>query len=160
MFSYEGGVGVAFLFWIYSAISLLIAINSRLESNLKKIGQRLSWLTQSPKSMEPEDLKRSIISRVFKYLFVVGMGLPFIFLSWATVFFSVAFFLYSRMKDSGAPEYVRTFRWKMRNIDMSFDEILKELMKVEGRDPATFEQYRQEQLDRLVEIGLRRPVID
>ena len=51
--------------------------------------------------------------------------------------------MFWRVKDSGAPQVVREFRWKMRNADLTFDQMMKELMKVSDEDPATFDTFRE-----------------
>ena len=119
MFTYEVGVAIAFLLWAYNAVMLIVSVNSLLERNLNKIGQRLSWLTLMPKEMEPEDLKRSTLAKVLKYLFIVGIGLPFVLTSWLYILLAVAGMLYRWSKDSGAPQAVREMRWKLRNLDLT-----------------------------------------
>ena len=81
MFDYETGIFFAFLLWLYNAVMIVISVNSRLERNLNRMGQRLSWFTLTPKPLERDDLSRSTTSKVLRYLLVVGIGLPFILLS-------------------------------------------------------------------------------
>lgn len=111
--------------------------------NLRRIGQRLSWLTLRPKPMEHDDLNRSTWPNIWKYLLVVGIGLPTVLLSWLNVAWYIGVFVFWRVKDSGAPQVVREFRWKMRNADLTFDQMMKELMKVSDEDPATFDTFRE-----------------
>lgn len=154
MFDYETGIFFAFLLWLYNAIMIVVSINSRLERNLNRIGQRLSWLTLMPKPLEPDDLSRSTTSKVLRYLLVVGIGLPFILLSWLNVALSVATILYRRAKDSGAPQTVREFRWKLRNTDLTFDQLVRESMKVTEEDSSKFEEFRASMINELEERGL------
>lgn len=154
MFDYETGIFVALLFWLYHAVMIVVSANSRLERNLNRMGQRLSWLTLTPKPMEPNDLSRSFIAKVFRYLLVVGIGLPFVLLSWVNVAIAVATILYRRTKDSGAPQAVRELRWKLRNTDLTFDQLVRESMKVTDEDPSKFEEFRASMINELEERGL------
>ncbi len=154
MFNYENGIFIALLFWLYNAVMIVVLANSRFEKNLNRMGQRLSWLTLTPQRLEPEDLSRSTISKVLRYLFLVGVGLPFVLLSWVNVAFAVAMILYRLAKDSGAPQAIREFRWKMRNTDMTFDQLIRESMKCAGEDISNFEEFRASIISDLQERGL------
>lgn len=154
MFSYEAGLAVSFLVWLASIISLLVSINSRLETNLNKIGQRLSWLTLTPTPMDLDDVKRSAFSKVMRFALIVGISLPLIFLSWLYVAMLAGIFVYRCTKDSGAPQVVREFRWKLKNAEMTFDQLVKEMMKVAETDPADFDKYRDNLVDELKGRGL------
>lgn len=133
---------------------MLVSINSRLERNLNKIGQRLSWITLTPKPMDAEDTNRSTLSKVMKFFLITSIGLPFILLSWLQVVMFIGTFAYKRIKDAGAPQIVREFRWKLRNIDMSFDQLAKELMKASEEDSANFETFRNDLVQELKDRGL------
>lgn len=154
MFDYETGIFFALLLWLYNAVMIVVSVNSRLERNLNRMGQRLSWFTLMPKPLEPEDLSRSTTSKVLRYLLVVGIGLPFVLLSWLNVALAIATILYRRAKDSGAPQAVREFRWKLRNTDLSFDQLVKESMKAAEEDPSKFEEFRASIVNELEERGL------
>lgn len=156
MFTYETGVFVAFLIWAYIAIFLIISINSTLENNLNKIGQRISWLTLTPKIMDSDD-KSTRLRSVLKYLLITGLGLPFILLSWLYVVWCAGCVFYSKVKDSGAPQTIKEYRWKMRNIEMSFDQIIKEMMKVAGEDLDDFDSYRLNWINDMKDRGLPTP---
>lgn len=158
MFTYENGVFVAFLIWAYIAIFLIISINSTLENNLNKVGQRISWLTLTPKTMDSDD-KSTRLRSVLKYLLITGLGLPFILLSWLYVVWCVGCVFYSKVKDSGAPQIIKEYRWKMRNIEMSFDQIIKEMMKVAGEDLDNFDSYRSNWINDMQDRGLPTPAI-
>ena len=154
MFDYETGIFVAFLLWLYNAVMVVVSVNSRLERNLNQMGQRLSWVTLTPKAMEPGDLSRSTTSKILKYLLVVGIGLPFVLLSWLNVGLAIATILYRRAKDSGAPQAVREFRWKLRNTDLTFDQLVRESMKAVEADLSKFEEFRAAMVTELEERGL------
>lgn len=154
MFSYENGLAIAFFLWLIGTIHMLVSINSKLQRNLNKIGQRLSWITLSPKPMEAEDLSRSTFSKTVKFIFIAGIGLVSVLLSWLYVAMFFGTFIYKRIKDAGAPQAVREFRWKLRNADLSFDQLAKELMKVLEHDPANFEKFREDLVQDLKNQGL------
>ena len=154
MFDYETGIFFAFLLWLYNAVMIVISVNSRLERNLNRMGQRLSWFTLTPKPLERDDLSRSTTSKVLRYLLVVGIGLPFILLSWLNVALAVATIIYRRAKDSGAPQAIREFRWKLRNTELTFDQLVRESMKVAEEDPSKFEEFRASMVNELEERGL------
>jgi hypothetical protein len=132
-----------------------VAINSRTNRNLQKIGQRLSWLTMTPKPMSAEEVSHSGLRKLMKFLLLYGTGLPFVLTSWLYVLYVVGLLIYRRSKDAGAPQAVREFRWKLRNTDMTFDQLVKELMKLSDRDPADFEQVKADLVRELHEQGLR-----
>lgn len=144
MFSYEGGIAIAFFLWLFSVINLLITINSRFERNLNKIGQRTSWGTLAPTELTLEDMRRSRLSKTLRFLLIYGIALISIFLSWLYVALVIAQIAYRKSKDAGAPVAIKEFRWKMKNTDMSFDQIVKEIMKISDQDPANFESFRND----------------
>jgi hypothetical protein len=154
MFSYESGLLISFLLWLYWAILLLVSINSTMERNLNRIGQRLSWVTLRPKPLEATDRTSSMFGKIMKFLLITGVGLPFVLLSWVYVALFIAQFIYNRSKDSGTPQVVREFRWRMRNADLTFDQILKELMKVQGEDLANFATFRENFIQELQGRGI------
>lgn len=153
MFSYESGVLVAFLLWLWSVVSALVLINSRMERNLNRIGQRLSWLTLTPKQMSAEEASRSAVRKIMKFVLIFGIGFPFILVSWLYVALAVGTLVYRKSKDAGAPQTVREFRWKLKNTEMTFDQLVKELMKVSDQDPSSFERVRSEMLREMKERG-------
>ena len=151
---YFTGVGVAALIWLYGLVTLVIAVNSCQERNLRKVGQRVSWLTRRPKQLSPDELNRPLWKGAVKFLLIGAVSLPFVLLSWVQVLLFVGTVLYEKSKDSGAPAAVREFRWKMRNIEMSFDDIIKESMKVAGTPADKFEEVRAATIEDLVGKGL------
>ena len=153
MFEYETGLLLAFVLWLANAIVIVTSVNSTLEQNLNRIGQRLSWVTLTPKTMDQDDVARSTLAKVFRYLIIVRAGLPFMFLSWLYVA-DVGLALYRRARDSGAPQVVRDFRWKMKKTNLSVDQIVRELMKVSEEDAANFEQFRTKLVAEMRDRGL------
>jgi hypothetical protein len=151
MFSYEFGIAVAFIVWIFSLVRLLVMINSQMEKNLNKIGLRLSWLTLAPKPMHMESRRRPFWKNVLKFLLITLVGAPFIFLSWVYVLFVLGAMFFVWEKNAGKPEVVRQYQWKMKNIDMTFDDIIRASMKASDTDPSKFEEVRQSILDEIAE---------
>lgn len=154
MFSYENGVILSALLYVYYLLNLLVSINSQLERNLNKVGERLGWLTLTIKPMRESDVKRTTVGSVGKFIFIVIWQGIFIFLSWVNVFIYIATVAYRISKDSGAPKEVKEFRWKLRNRDMTFDEIISETMKVKGIDESKFEEVKEEMVTGLRDMGL------
>ena len=156
MFSYEFGLVVALLLWLYYAVMLIVSINSQFERNLNRIGQRLSWSSMRPQPMDADDLNRSLGAKVFRYLLIVGFALPFVLTSWLYVLFYLATLIYLKAKDAGAPQLVKEYRWKLRNLDLSFDQLVKETMKVNGDSTEKFEEIRAYMESELRERGVYR----
>lgn len=142
---YETGVLVAFLIWLYRVGAAVIVLNSRMAANLRKVGMRVSMTTLSAKPMSDSDRKRSWVGSLARFLVVALIGLAGVFFSWLSVVTTVGFFLYAKSKDAGQPAAVREFRWKLRNLDMSFEQLAKEMYALNqaiGLTQPEFEQYR------------------
>lgn len=117
---YELGVLIAFVLWAYTTVMMVVNANSQLSRNLRKVGMRLSWLTADP---VPADVRAGTGWRVFAALVLVGFGLVSIVLSWVNVAWWVGMFIYRKSKDAGAPAPVKELRWKMRNVDLTAEQI-------------------------------------
>ncbi len=153
--SYEAGIGVALLLWLYGTVNTLISINSTLERNLNKIGQRLSWVTLSAKPMTHDDQSRSTISLVMRFVIMSLIGLASTLLSWLYVLLVVGSIVYAKSKDVGAPQTIKEYRWKLRNMDLSLDQLIRESMKIAGQSEDQFEQVKAELLQSMRDAGLR-----
>jgi hypothetical protein len=149
---YEIGCWFAFLIWIGSLVWLVISLNSQLERNLNKAGFRLSWLTLSPKPMDNNHCKRGFLRKLGKFSVTAIPGLIGIFFSWLYVSYFVGAVLYSRFKDAGAPETIKEFRWRMRNTDMTFDEVVEGLALV-SRSTTPIDQLKMDLRTEMVERG-------
>lgn len=125
MFDYETGLLLAFLLWLYNVITSIVVINSRFERNMNKIVQRFSWLTMTMKWMDADDLKRSALMKFVKFSFLQFLGLLFVLTSWLSVLSTIGQIIYRMSKDSGAPQKIKEFRWKMKNMDMTFDQVVR-----------------------------------
>lgn len=154
-FSYEDGVFVAFLFYIYSIIVLVVQLNSQMERNLNKVGIRRSWITRQPKPLEQEYIDRPFYRKILKFLFFTFFQLVSVLLSWLGVFLTVCMMAYAWSKDYGAPSEVRAFRWKLRNREMSFDNIVKEMEIMAGNDLSGLDKAIEEIKSEMRDRGLR-----
>lgn len=117
---YETGVFVAFLIWIYNTIMLIVNANSLLARNLSKVDMRLSWSTGQP---VPAGDRAGVGWRVISAAMLAVVGLVGILLSWVSVAWSAGALIYKRSKSSGMPAAVKELRWKLRNVDMSREQI-------------------------------------
>ena len=154
MFTYETGMLLAFMLWIFNSVMLVVQLNSRMENNLNRVGQRLSWLTMRPKMMASSDLKSSVLKKVLKYGFLASLGLIGIFFSWISVAVTAVSFAYKWSKDYGTPQNIKEFRWKLRNMDLSFDQMVQEMIKLDTEGHSTLEQYKEALQRDLVSRGL------
>lgn len=95
---------------MYFAIMLIVSLNSPLERNLNRVGQRFSWATLTPKDLEAKDQARSFLWKIGKYFLVVGLTLPLVLLSWANVIYVVCVVAHRLANQFGAPQAVRDYR--------------------------------------------------
>lgn len=145
MFSYENGLILALLMWLWGFIDVIIRTNSQMSRNLKKIGKKISWFDLSLKDITHNDMKISPIKKIaFFILWFVILPFPFIFTSWAYVFVFTFLFIYRVKKNFGMPQSYKEFQWKLKNIDMSFDEIIKEMMLATNQDMSKLEEVKEE----------------
>lgn len=151
---YETGIAIAFILWSVNMVVVIASVHSTFERNLNKIGMRLSWVDMTPKKMTTYDVNQSWILKLAKILSILGLGLAGVMLSWLTVVVQVGLFLYARMKDLGAPQAVKNYRWKMKNIDMSFDQIVVEIMKITDQAPESFNKVRDQIRQELAQRGV------
>ena len=154
MFNYENGLLISFFLYCYYIFNLIVTLNSLGEKNLNKVGERHSWLNLKIKLMDSSDLNRSLLNKIGKFLVVAIWQSLFIFLSWINVFIGVSYVIYGRYKDSDAPQAVKDFRWKLKNLDMTFDEIVLEIIKVKGLKIENFDDCKKELIDLLIQRQL------
>lgn len=126
---YEMGVLAAFLLWIYSLVMIVANANSQLARNLSKVGMRLSWLTAEP---VPAGDRSGAGWRVFSALAFTGLGLVGILLSWLTVVASIGMLIHRASKSNGMPQVVKELRWKLRNVEMTREQVLTEMAAVQS----------------------------
>jgi diacylglycerol kinase len=152
--TYESGLFIAFLLWIYGLVMTLVSINSQMEKNLNKIGVRLSWVNQNAKDMTYEDVDKPFWKSVLKFLLLAAFGFVLMFLSWIQVAMTAGMIVWKWHKDSGTPQVIKEFRWKMRNLDLTRDQVIEELAKTDGIAPENYETYKQTLLQQMRERGL------
>ena len=155
MFDYETGLLFAFLLWLYNVITSIIMINSRFERNMNKIGQRLSWLSMTMKPMDTDDEKRSALMSFLKFSFLQLIGLLFVLTSWLSVAMTLGQIIHRKSKDSGVPQNIKEFRWKMKNMDMTFDQVVKESFKLNEDPNTSYEDFKQAAINEMTERGLK-----
>lgn len=153
---YESGLLFAFLLWAYCVVTGLLRINSQFQRNLNRIGQRVSWTTGKVVLLDSDAYQKPMWHKIVKFLFLTCLGLAFVLLSWAYVAMMAFSILYQLSKDFGAPQLVKEFRWKMRNRNLSLDEIIREVMKVGGQVPSEFDEAKEAVLCELEERGFSR----
>lgn len=155
MFDYETGLLFAFLLWLYNVITSIVMINSRFERNMNKIGQRLSWLSMTMKPMDTDDEKRSALMSFLKFSFLQLIGLLFVLTSWLSVAMTLGQIIYRKSKDSGVPQNIKEFRWKMKNMDMMFDQVVRESFKLNEDPNTSYEDFKQAAINEMTERGLK-----
>lgn len=136
---YETGVLAAFCAWLFSLVATIVNANSRAAQNLAKLGMRFSIVSQEPKPIAGGG--NGFLTFV-KWVAVFGCGLCLIVFSWLYVAMVVGTLIYQKSKQSGMPQVVREFRWKLRNVDMPRDQLILEFMKVSGTPAEQFEEVK------------------
>ena len=144
MFDYVTGVVVASALWVIYAVHLIVLLNSTLNRNLSQVGQRLSYMSQAATTLDWSERGESKSWKTTKYLFVIAARIPFLLLSWVYVSYAVGVFLWKRWIELTAPPDVKAARWRMKNLPMPFDMIVRELMKLTGEPPENYERFRTE----------------
>lgn len=142
---YESGLLIAFLHWCVSTVWIVIVLNSQMSRNLRKIGMRLSWSTLLPVPLTQKDRRRGVLSSVALFsLFSIAKLFTVLF-SWLYVAGVAAVMAYAWFKQHGRPQEIREFQWKLRNLDMSFDDIAAGMHKLQtslGMVPTSYENFR------------------
>lgn len=149
---YEAGVVVALALWIAKVVFVFVQLNSVQQRNLNKVGKRLSWLTLTAKPLKKSDIDASITLKVFKF-FIIWLVIPFflIFTSWVYVFFFLTGVIYSFYRNIGKPQEVKEFQWKLKNMDLSFDQIVDGFSQIAGlslEDATEAKAHIKEQMKR------------
>lgn len=147
---YETGALIAFLLWLYKNVSLVITINSTLERNLSRIEMRTSWLSRESVPLDAAYRTRPTWLHILRFLALAGFGLVGVLFSWLYVVLTVGSRVYEWSKDQGKPTAAKEFHWKMRNLDMAFEQIAREMHTLGlamGTESRSFEDF----LDHLCE---------
>jgi hypothetical protein len=154
MFSYENGVLLGAFMYLYFISNLLVSINSQFERNLNKVGERISWLSMQIKPMKREDVHPPLWKTIGKFAFISGLHGIFVFLSWVNVALNLMLIAYRISQDRGVPTKIREFRWKLRNQDLSFDDLIRERMLATGVSLEFFEAEKANLIASLCSSGL------
>ncbi len=154
MFSYESGVVVGAFMYVYFIFNLLVSINSQFERNLNKVGERISWLSMQIKPMKREDVHPPLWKIIGKFALISGLQGIFVFLSWVNVALNLMLIAYRISQDRGVPTKIREFRWKLRNQDLSFDDLIRERMLAAGLSLEFFEAEKENLIASLCSSGL------
>lgn len=132
MSGYEQGVFLAFVIWLIETTGLFLSLNSKLNSNLRKVGCRLRWSGGQPIMIEQDEINPTKNKIIIKFSLYILSGIVSIIFSWLFVIYSIAKWVKSFCSyNFGTPEVVKIQRFKMKNIDMNFDQILKLMYDVE-----------------------------
>lgn len=152
---YIAGVVVALALWIAKVVFVFVQLNSVQQRNLNKIGKRLSWLTLTAKPLKKSDIDASITLKVFKF-FIIWLVIPFflIFTSWVYVFFFLAGVIYSFYRNIGKPQAVKEFQWKLKNMDLSFDQIIDGFSQIAELSPEDTTEAKKHIRDQMKRDGL------
>lgn len=148
MFTYENGILFAFLLWIIGVVRVIILSNSRAQKNLEKIGKRISYNLGMIVDITYD--QESKLWTITKFILLhILLPLPFVMLSWVYVVFSVIFYIYVFLKDLGAPQNIKEFRWKLRNTDLTLDQLIMHLIKINDHNPNDFESIKKELVENI-----------
>lgn len=150
---YEVGVGVAFLMWLFFRISFLIQINSLAAKNLRKVGMRYSSISGQPVAMSADDADPKPAWSVMKFILISLIGLCTILFGWGYVLVVLAQLVHAWSKSYGAPIAMKEFTWKLKNMDMTFEELVVGGAQAVGRNVPP-EQAVEEMRQDLARRGL------
>lgn len=148
---YEMGIAAAFTLWLIDLIMTIVRKNSLLERNLRKLGKRTSMLGFGITDAKQE--RTRVWVATVKIILRILLTIPFVLFSWLYVAIIVLTYAYFFKKDFGAPMMVKEYRWKMKNMDMSFDEIIKGIVKMEGLNESEYERVRQEWVEHIENLN-------
>lgn len=142
---YEAGVLAAFLIWLMRIGWMIIVPHTKFSRNLRRVGMCVSWATGRPRPMDEADRSRGVVAHSLRLLLLACMQLPFVLLSWISVGLTLGAFVVSLLRDLGKPQELKAAFWRLRNVELSFDEIVSELYKAQaalGKQGVPFEQFR------------------
>lgn len=149
---YEFGVEVAFFLWLYRMVRVVVNANSRASGNLRRVGMRYSWLSGEVKELSYSDYHRTFLGKSFRFFLLILLSLPWILFSWFYVFYIVVTLLHVASKARGTPREIAELRWRLKNINLTFDEMI-EWLKIASRDTrSTYE------LKKLVQTQMMNPI--
>lgn len=154
-FSYENGLLVNFLFIAYNYVNLLIQKNSIFERNLNKVGLRLSWTSLSAKEYYIDESRFSFIKKIIKFIFMFVLDVAFAMLSWLGIAIRIIMIIYFYNKRFGMPTKLKEYAWKLKNIDMSFHQLILAGMEANNVDESQYDSFSNEVLEGMRERGFK-----
>lgn len=139
---YETGVFVALVLICLNYLFLILRSKSLYEKNLNRIGMRSSWISGIPREIG----SAGVLYKLFKFIFMIASSAVSVFLSWLTVIWIVGIYIYRLWKDFDPPERIKNLRWKMKNVHMSEEQILRTMFDTtelpESEFPVFLESHR------------------
>lgn len=126
---------------------MLAIPHTQIDRNLRRVGMCVSWATGKPRLLTHKDRARSWIGSCLRYLLVVGFQLPFVLLSWVQVAWWGAIYLRALLNDRGRPSELREFEWRLRNVDMSFEQLAREFHMMQrplGQQKTPYSEFRDD----------------
>lgn len=162
MTDYELGMFWAFILFTSDSIYRICLLKSKLNKNFKKVGIRLKWSTGLPTFMEFDELKPSKFFIAFKISMIFLGGIFCIFLSWVYVIYSLFFWVRNFYKNNfNIPETLKIARFKLRNFDMTFDEVLEQCYEADSFASSNikklkFNDYKKNHIDKMKLYGTEK----
>lgn len=148
------GYIIAFL---VSFVSLLIAICADFGTyghNLRQVGARVSWIYGLPKEIDKDDL-----AGFGSYLKKFALSLVFCAVnalqSWLLIVQALIGSVRGFLKSFGVPKDVRNARWRIKNLRMDFDGVLRNLKAIEGKT-----DYARDRAELLASLRDRKLISD
>jgi hypothetical protein len=123
---YELGAAVAGLISLGTLVFNLAVRLTTLGANLKTLDMRNSIFTGQP---VPIGSRSFLVKLVRAFLWLLSTIVSILF-SWVSVAILVGMLLYRRSKDAGTPQAVKEFRWRMRNVPMSRQQMDQEAARL------------------------------
>lgn len=144
------GCLIAFLWYVYTFFSYMVAIYGQAGDNMRKIGMYYNiWGGRYALPDNGESAKNPGIIQWFLWLILIVVTGTL--LSWATVVWLTIVTLIQLQKNSGMPEDFKKYRWRIRNVALTRIQMLTMQMEMEG----TFkEEKRQEMWEHWNECSL------
>lgn len=150
---YESRVFVALVIAFIRFIFAFLTINSIISSNYALIGMRLSYLTLSPKQLTKAFQNQNLILKILKFSTIwIIIPLILIFLSWLYVVYLLAIHLYHFSQFWGMPNDVKEFKWKIRNLELSFDQMAELTYIYSKPKDTTFEEFKSSIVENMKEL--------
>ena len=113
---YEVGVTVSLLVSMVRMVALISALNSTLATNLNKVGIRIRW--SGGFSSEP-----SSINPLIKFILACLSALFCSLFSWLGLAIEIGWALSVMSRLSGMPEDVKARLWKLKNENLSAEQV-------------------------------------